>query len=185
MDTSKSLASPIELPHRSTPPGFLTGETIDTVQKGSGFVQYGHPYAALDRFFVGLKPQWSGINAIEFTENSPVTYVKKFRKAEANILNGLKYIHDELGVSHGDLREENIFIMENGDVRIGNIGESMVRVPKPQGKDKDLQAVCNIVQCLLGLDKAESAGGTMRLLAGDFAGAPCSATIDELLQVCF
>ncbi|KAH8430044.1 uncharacterized protein LDX57_007715 [Aspergillus melleus] len=71
--------------------------------------------------------------------------------------------------------------MENGDVKIGNIGESMIRASNPRRKAQDLQALCGITRNLLRLDKAEETGGTIRLLAGDFAGAPCSATIEELL----
>jgi hypothetical protein len=37
----------------------------------------GLPYTALDRFFVGLEPSWSGINAVEFTESEPVAFVRK------------------------------------------------------------------------------------------------------------
>lgn len=59
----------------------------------------------------------------------------------------------------------------------------MVCPPKPQGKAQDLRAVCSMMWGLLGLGKAEGTGGTTRLLASDFAGAPSSATIEELLQV--
>lgn len=35
------------------------------------------------------------------------------------ILKGLSYIYDELGIVHGKIQEGNIYIMENGNVKIG------------------------------------------------------------------
>lgn len=44
----------------------------------SSFVKFCHPYkSSLRRFFVGLEPMWSEINAIEFTEDLPVGYVRE------------------------------------------------------------------------------------------------------------
>ena len=59
----------------------------------------------------------------------------------------------------------------------------MVHSSNPCGKTQDLQAICSMVWGLLGLGKAEGTGGTMRLLASDFAAVPSLATIEELLQV--
>ncbi|KAI9040415.1 uncharacterized protein KD926_008238 [Aspergillus affinis] len=220
MAESKVLASPINLRQTALPKTFPESMK-EPVARGSSFVQYSHPYKTYDRFFVGMEPQWGGINAIEFTENLPVAYVKKFTTNDTEkkvghlrathhhnlvnlkeafvtdnsvffvyerwgisleeicqlwpvfklgevevatlcneVLNGLSYIHDELGVGHGDLCPENIFVMENGDVKIGNVGESMIRASNPCRKTQDLQAVCAMIRNLLRLDKAEEAGGT-------------------------
>lgn len=98
MDLPKVLASPIELPHQSNPSRSLAGKTKDAAQKGSDFVQYGHPYETFGRFFVGLEPQWSGINAVDFTENLPVTYIKKFNTTEASVR-----VHRLMATSHQNL----------------------------------------------------------------------------------
>lgn len=98
MDLPKVLASPIELPHQSNPSRSLAGKTKDAAQKGSDFVQYGHPYETFGRFFVGLEPQWSGINAVDFTENLPVTYIKKFNTTEASAR-----VHRLMATSHKNL----------------------------------------------------------------------------------
>ena len=97
MNPSKVLASPIELPHQSNPLSLLAGEAKNAAQRGSGFVQYGHP-KTFGRFFVGLEPQWSGINAVEFTEGLPVTYIKKFRMAQAG-----ERVHHLTATSHQNL----------------------------------------------------------------------------------
>ena len=83
MNPSKVLASPIELPHQSSSSSSLAG-TRDTAKRGLGFVQYGHPYEMFGRFFVGIEPQWSGINAVDFTEDLPITYIKKHNMTEAS-----------------------------------------------------------------------------------------------------
>lgn len=97
MGTPKILASPIELPHRDNPSSFLAENTKDTPKRWSSFVQYGHP-KTFGRFFVGLEPQWSGINAVEFTEGLPVTYIKKFRMAQAG-----ERVHHLTATSHQNL----------------------------------------------------------------------------------
>ncbi|KAE8384239.1 hypothetical protein BDV23DRAFT_189399, partial [Aspergillus alliaceus] len=203
-----------------------------------------HPYSVIDRFFVGIEPQWGGIDAIEFTQDRPVSYVKRFGVAEGEVrvrhlqptsrpnlvnlretfiedkttffvyepwgislrefrqlqpifrlgevevaticgqvLKGLLYIHEELGIVHGKIQEGSIYIMENGDVKIANIGERMIQQAEGGAKGKDIEAVGDLVKTVLGLQSDDGTRGTTGLLARDFAGAACSATIEELLNV--
>ncbi|OGM39397.1 hypothetical protein ABOM_012133 [Aspergillus bombycis] len=145
-----------------------------------GFVKHGNPFT-MDRLFVGLEPAWGGVDAIEFTEDMPVSFVTRVNRSQHDIpldrlretshrhlfnlkevfvteqslflfyaewegislkeiqtlrpafqlgevevaticyqiFQGLRYIHDTLDISHGDIREENIYIHKNGDVKIG------------------------------------------------------------------
>jgi hypothetical protein len=73
--------------------------------------------------------------------------------------------------------------MEDGSVKIANIGESMVTSPETRDKSADVQAVCALAGALLELDDMPGTRGTIGLLASDFANAPPTATIDELLKV--
>ncbi|KAL4947080.1 hypothetical protein BDW69DRAFT_199916 [Aspergillus filifer] len=253
MNATRKLGSPIEmsLPYRKICPGdakVTQGPKAQApnAQTPSGpFLKYGHPFRALGRFFIGLEPRWGGINAIEFTKDSPVAYLKKLSTGEGisvdrlsatchpnlvnlkeafiatgavffvyekeglsleeilnlsavfrlgeievaflchEILQGLQYIHQVLETSHGSLNLSNIHIMEDGAVKIANIGESMVLRPAEQEKSQDIQAVCRIARTLLGQNKIPEARGTVGILASDFTNVPPTATIDELLQHSF
>ncbi|KAE8330303.1 kinase-like domain-containing protein [Aspergillus sergii] len=177
----------------------------------SDFIKYGSPYMQMHRVFIGLEPTWGEIYAVEFTENSPVSYIKKldvvrdklpidaltqtshanlvnlrevfvaetslffvyekwgislkemqhlspvFRFGEVEIatlcrevLEGLKYIHKTLGISHGSLSEGNIYITDNGGVKIANIGQCMLRGVRLEGMRRDISDVCNLARALLG-----------------------------------
>lgn len=44
-----------------------------------------------------------------------------------SVLNGLQYIHSQLGVGHGNITRSNILLCENGDIKIGEITFSSPR----------------------------------------------------------
>ncbi|KAL4745466.1 hypothetical protein BDW72DRAFT_211314 [Aspergillus terricola var. indicus] len=245
MDATRKLGSPIEmsLPYRKVRPGDVKVSQVTKVQAPSDpFIKYGHPFRSLDRFFVGLEPICGGINAIEFTKDSPVAYVKKLSVVgdlaedrlsatfHPNLVNlrevfiatgaiffvyekgglsleeilnlsavlqlgevevaticrevllGLRYIHQVLEISHGSLTTSNVHIMEDGGVKIANIGDSMVSRPAGREKSQDVQAVCRMVRTLLGESKVPETRGTFGILATDFVNMPPTATIDDLLQ---
>ncbi|KAL4778448.1 kinase-like domain-containing protein [Aspergillus varians] len=248
MDATRKLESPIELPlpYRKIRPGDIKfGQAAKVRAPSDPFIKYGHPFRSLDRFFVGLEPIRGGVNAIDFTQGSPVGYVKKlsvvadvredrlcetchpnlvnlrevfistgavffvyekgglsledilelseiFHLGEVEVaticqevLQGLRYVHNVLGISHGSLTPGNIHIMEDGNVKIANIGESMVGKPAGREKSQDIQAVCSIARTLLSQKTAPERRGTVGILASDFFNVPPTATIDELLQHSF
>ncbi|KAE8371233.1 kinase-like protein [Aspergillus bertholletiae] len=213
-------------------------------EEATDIVKYGNPFT-MDRLFVGLEPAWGGINAIEFTEHMPISFVSKlitargdkrkmdrfkrtshkhlvnlkevfvteeslilfydkwegislreiqdlrpaFQLGEVEVaticfqmLQALQYIHGTLGISHGALYEEDIYIHESGDIKISKIGESMARDSSPQEKSKDIQSILKIARQLLGLQGTSGGTGTMGLLAHDFTAAPSNIAIDQLLQ---
>ncbi|KAL4889246.1 kinase-like domain-containing protein [Aspergillus ambiguus] len=243
MAPRRKLDSPIELPYHTPLSCGIKEERGITAYQDSGYVRYQHPYSVIDRFFVGIEPRWGGIDAIEFTQDRPVSYVKSLGVAEGEVrvrhlkptshpnlvnlretfvvdntaffvyepwgislrefrqlqpifrlgevevaticgqvLNGLEYIHDKLGMVHGKIQEGNIYIMENGDVKIANIGERMIQQDKGDAKGRDIGALGDLVKTVLGLQSDDGTRGTTGLLARDFAGAACSATIEELLH---
>ncbi|KAH2152324.1 hypothetical protein KXW37_001983, partial [Aspergillus fumigatus] len=229
------------LPYRKSHSADVADARADQTDTGQ-FIKYGHPFQSLHRFFVGLEPMWSDVSAIEFTEDSPVGYVKKlsvtgevpvgrlsetchqnivnlrevfiteraiffvyekcgisleeihnlspvFQLGEVEVaticrevLKGLQYMHNLLGITHGNLSLSNIHITEDGSVKIANIGESMVTSPEARKKSADVQAVCALAGALLELDDMPGTRGTIGLLASDFVNAPPTATIDELLK---
>lgn len=79
MSSVTKLRSPIELPihHRQIYLPYMR-LPIEEGKPGEGFVKYGHPNSVVDRYFIELEPAWSGIHAIEFTENAPIAYVQKY-----------------------------------------------------------------------------------------------------------
>ncbi|KAL3459608.1 kinase-like domain-containing protein [Aspergillus heterothallicus] len=247
MEAVRTLGSPIEfsLPYRK----ICEGDKHNRPEKGQTnkvqFIHYEHPFKCVRRFFVSLEPIWNGLNAIEFTEDSPVGFVKKlsvvgnvpenqlsktchpnlvnlrevfiatgsvffvydkwgmslheilrlspvFQLGEVEVatickevLRGLQYIHKVLRISHGSLTLENIQIMEDGSVKIANIGESMMVRPAALERSRDIQAVCRMARTLLGANPKPEIRGTVGLIVSDFLNAPATATVDELLQHSF
>ncbi|KAE8397176.1 hypothetical protein BDV37DRAFT_289652, partial [Aspergillus pseudonomiae] len=98
------------------------------------------------------------------------------------ILQGLRYIHEQVDICYGNLTCSDILINEQGEVRIAGIGNSILQKPDPLGKAKDIQAVCHIARKLLRVEEAVDVRGTAGLLAQDFAGAPPATTAKGLLQ---
>ncbi|KAB8067369.1 kinase-like domain-containing protein [Aspergillus leporis] len=244
MRSTKILGSPIQmsLPRGESPP--IQNETPTRSEEATECVKYGNPFT-MDRLFIGLEPAWSGINAIEFTEHMPISFVSKldttacdksridclrqtshrhlvnlkevfvteeslllfyekwegislkeiqdlrpaFQLGEVEvaticyqILQALQYIHNTLGINHGALRDQDIYIHKTGDIKIAKIGESMIRESSPQEKSKDIRATLKIARKLLGLRGASGGRGTMGLLVHDFTAAPFNTTVDQLLQ---
>lgn len=77
MKSNKNLDSPIALRSRrwTIPPEMFSFPAPPKKNTRQGFVKVGSPYNQLGRFFIGLDPAWSGINAIEFAEGAPVSFV--------------------------------------------------------------------------------------------------------------
>lgn len=59
----------------------------------------------------------------------------------------------------------------------------MVTPAGAEGIRRDVRDVCKLAGLLLGPNEAPATSGAIGLLASDFAHAPSSVTIDELLQV--
>ncbi|KAL4927717.1 uncharacterized protein BDV17DRAFT_292223 [Aspergillus undulatus] len=130
-------------------------------------------------FFVYEK--W-GISLAKIHNMSPVFQLGEIEVATLcrEVLKGVQYIHQSLGITHGNLAHD-IHIMEDGSVKIANIGESMLATPNSQRRTKDIQGVCNLARKLLAHRNSE-AQGIISMLATDFTNAPPTATIDELLN---
>ncbi|KAL2814408.1 hypothetical protein BJX63DRAFT_431324 [Aspergillus granulosus] len=75
--------------------------------------------------------------------------------------------------------------MEDGSVKIANIGESMIARHAARERAKDIHAFCRMASTLLGPNAAPETRETIGLLASDFVNAPPTATVEELLQHLF
>ncbi|PYI23224.1 hypothetical protein BO99DRAFT_409571 [Aspergillus violaceofuscus CBS 115571] len=239
MSLRPKLESPINLPIPSRDPCYPGMEPSEIPED---FIKQGHPYRLLHRFFIGIEPGLTDIDAIEFTNQRPVSYVKKFTSksletdtkslvetSHPNLVNlrevfihgrscfflyerwslslkevqklgpvfqlsevevasicykifmGLLYIHETLKISHGNIHMGNVFICEDGEVKIGDIGESMIHHRDKNDKARDIVAVFCIARTLLISDKAMGRGA-IGLLCQDFTSAHSSASIAELIQ---
>ncbi|KAE8334763.1 hypothetical protein BDV24DRAFT_156592 [Aspergillus arachidicola] len=130
-----------------------------------------------------LRDQW-GLTLNEILQLSPVFNLSEVEVAVIcrAILQGLRYIHEQVDICYGNLTCSDILINEQGEVRIAGIGNSILQKPDPLGKAKDIQAVCHIARKLLRVEEAVDVRGTTGLLAQDFAGAPPATTAKGLLQ---
>ncbi|KAK9387687.1 hypothetical protein V1515DRAFT_468534 [Lipomyces mesembrius] len=140
---------------------YAPGPGIDAIDLSEG-----RPLVTLKRREVrGLRVQVDGLRATShrnlvnlknaFLDNDAVSFVyelasvsfKEIREVEklrfgiAETLNGLIYIHDELGIRHSKLTCDNIFITDEGAVKIANIGESMIRAEGEHEPSGDVQDV--------------------------------------------
>ncbi|GFF44665.1 hypothetical protein IFM51744_05876 [Aspergillus udagawae] len=98
------------------------------------------------------------------------------------ILQALKYVHEVLGICHGNVTLSTVLINQDGVVKLADVGSSQIRDSRRQQKSKDLQAVCSIARSLLRLDETSAIRGTMGLLAEDFTGCSGRATAANLLK---
>ncbi|KAE8155559.1 hypothetical protein BDV40DRAFT_306893 [Aspergillus tamarii] len=87
------------------------------------------------------------------------------------VLEGLQYIHSELRMSHGAINPSNILLTWKGEVKIVNIGDSMLNGRTLRDRDLDLKAVGSMV---IGLNNRA-------LLVG--AVAPDTITTESNLSV--
>ncbi|KAL4806951.1 hypothetical protein BDV18DRAFT_121839 [Aspergillus unguis] len=98
------------------------------------------------------------------------------------ILRGLDYIHNEVGIAHGNVSCGTVILTGNGLVKIVDVGESMLQRSDRNDKFLDCQAVCHIAKALLELESGPKPKDTLRLEAEEFANTPFGVSVDELLQ---
>ncbi|KAB8239020.1 kinase-like protein [Aspergillus alliaceus] len=89
----------------------------------------------------------------------------QFTTISKGILQALKYVHEVLGICHGNVTLSTVLINQDGVVKL------------------DLQAVCLIACLLLRLDETSVIYGTMGLLTEDFTGCFWRVTAADLLKV--
>ncbi|KAL4745467.1 hypothetical protein BDW72DRAFT_211315 [Aspergillus terricola var. indicus] len=97
-------------------------------------------------------------------------------------LRGLSYIHNEVGIAHGNISCGTVILTGNGLVKIADVGESMLQERDNDDKYLDCQAVCQIARVLLELDSGPKPITTLRQEAEEFANTPLGVSVDELLQ---
>ncbi|CRG86373.1 hypothetical protein PISL3812_03379 [Talaromyces islandicus] len=68
------------------------------------------------------------------------------------VIQGLIYVHDVLNIVHGNLHCDNIYLNEDGEIKIGDIGQSMMQARNTKDFSTDVEAVYDIAQRLLSLD---------------------------------
>ncbi|KAJ5346806.1 uncharacterized protein N7506_000059 [Penicillium brevicompactum] len=102
------------------------------LDKSSIYMVYGYYGIIVDLAQVGTSP------AVRLTEPDLASICR-------SVLNGLQYIHSQLGVGHGNITRSNILLCENGDIKIANVGTSMLdQVPL-----SEMEADCRNVGNLL------------------------------------
>ncbi|KAA8642352.1 uncharacterized protein ATNIH1004_011296 [Aspergillus tanneri] len=97
-------------------------------------------------------------------------------------LKGLQYVHDEIGIAHGNISCGTVMLTESGRVKIADVGDSMLQNHDPEEKIQDCQAVCQMAKVLLQLGTADKPATTLYLEAENFANAPFGTTIEELIN---
>lgn len=107
-----------------------------------------------------------------------------------NILSALKYLRNNLNISHGDLRLENIRLDWNGTVQLGrtrnslpesyltltaNIGDTLLRAKRAY--NEDIRSLGSIVQRLSGVSNLRADGDLSDFLRKLDGGQPASTLL--------
>ncbi|PWY96021.1 hypothetical protein BO94DRAFT_571499 [Aspergillus sclerotioniger CBS 115572] len=79
---------------------------------------------------------------VQFSESDAATISKE-------VLLGLDYIHSELEIIHGDIDCANIVLNTDGEVKIANIGDSMIRGIDLSSRNHDLRGTGKIIANLI------------------------------------
>ncbi|PYH98938.1 hypothetical protein BO71DRAFT_315093 [Aspergillus ellipticus CBS 707.79] len=102
------------------------------------------------------------------------------------ILNSLVYIHSELRISHGSIDCSNILLNEKGEVKLANIGDSMIHEIALSDWKEDIAAIGFIVICMNNntslISGAALEDTTLSRSALKFVGNTKEKTAKELLD---
>ncbi|PIG82015.1 hypothetical protein AARAC_010519 [Aspergillus arachidicola] len=106
------------------------------------------------------------------------------------VLEGLQYIHSELRMSHGAINPSNILLTWKGEVKIANIGDSMLNGRTLRDRDLDLKAVGSMViglndrALLVGSETPDTitTGSNLSVSAKEFIDNTKCKSIGELLK---
>ncbi|CAI7597082.1 unnamed protein product [Penicillium manginii] len=79
--------------------------------------------------------------AVQFSEADIATICKE-------LLEGLVYLHEALGFAHGSLDCSNIILTSEGEIKIANIGDSIMSAKRPGTPQHDVEAIGLIVSAL-------------------------------------
>ncbi|EEA23846.1 conserved hypothetical protein [Talaromyces marneffei ATCC 18224] len=99
------------------------------------------------------------------------------------LLHGLIYIHEALNVSHGHLHCDGIYLNDEGEIKIGDVGKSMIQTGKMKDVSRDVQAVFRIAGQLLGLDSSTDTTSMSWIIAKNFVTMPSTVSPRTLLKV--
>ncbi|EED20937.1 conserved hypothetical protein [Talaromyces stipitatus ATCC 10500] len=124
----------------------------------------------------------SGLSLRELQDMDDVTFD---RIAVATIckevLKGLIYMQEELGLHHGHLDSDCVYVNEDGQVKIGDVGNSMLAKEENQGTAHDIQSVYNLAADLLDLSTSSEKDTMSFHLAEDFTLLPSDVTFQEVM----
>ncbi|GAM37738.1 hypothetical protein TCE0_033r07906 [Talaromyces pinophilus] len=98
------------------------------------------------------------------------------------LLHGLIYIHEALNVSHGHLHCDGIYLNDKGEIKIGDVGKSMIQTGKTKDVSRDVQAVLRIAGQLLSLDSSTDTTSMSWIIAKNFVTMPSTVDLRTLLK---
>jgi hypothetical protein len=115
------------------------------------FVTYGYPWDNLHRYFFSLVPAWSGYIAIEFTDCTPIAFVK-----ESHVELGKISLDKLTRTSHKNLinlkeaflmRKSAFFVYASGGIPLSKIQEQISRFsPRIALGELEVATICTEVK---------------------------------------
>ncbi|KAH8691897.1 hypothetical protein BGW36DRAFT_304284 [Talaromyces proteolyticus] len=130
-----------ERPDNKSIPGFLKAASHkNVVSLLSAFHHSGVVSLVYECDYVNMTVA-SVSGCAEFKETDIATVCRE-------VLQGLEYIHSELRIAHGSVNDKNVLLTLSGDVKIANIGDSMLNAMTLRDRDLDLKAVGKIAMNL-------------------------------------
>ncbi|RAO71525.1 uncharacterized protein BHQ10_007537 [Talaromyces amestolkiae] len=126
------------------------------------------------------KPPYPRIDTV-LTNFFPEEYGEGFYGME--LLHGLIYIHEGLNVSHGHLHCGGIYLSDEGEIKIGDVGKSMTEKGKAKDISGDVQAVFRMASQLLSLDRSTDTTSMSWIIAKNFVTLPSTVDPRTLLKL--
>ncbi|EED22549.1 hypothetical protein TSTA_060420 [Talaromyces stipitatus ATCC 10500] len=136
------------------------------------------PYSRIDTILTNFFPEkyGEGYYGMEIGDVScRPTFLQK-------LLHGLIYIPEVLNVSHGHLHCDEIYLNDEGEIKIGDVGKSMIQTGKTKDVSRGVQAVCKIADQLLSLDSNSDTTCMSWIIAKNFVTMPSTVDPRTLLK---
>ncbi|OKL55272.1 hypothetical protein UA08_09432 [Talaromyces atroroseus] len=160
---------------------------IDTILTNFFPEEYGEGFYGMEVGDVPCRPtflQKMDLDAVDKNSNPVLrtNHPNLLNLLDISLLHGLIYIHEALNVSHGNLHCGGIYLSDEGEIKIGDVGKSMTLRGKAKDISCDVQAVFQIASQLLSLDRSTDTTSMSWIIAKNFVTMPSTVDPRTLLK---
>uniref|UniRef100_A0A093XBF0 Dual specificity mitogen-activated protein kinase kinase 2 n=1 Tax=Talaromyces marneffei PM1 TaxID=1077442 RepID=A0A093XBF0_TALMA len=160
---------------------------IDTILTNFFPEEYGEGFYGMEIGDVSCRPtflQKMDLGAVDERSNPVLrtNHPNLLNLLDISLLHGLIYIHEALNVSHGHLHCDGIYLNDKGEIKIGDVGKSMIQIGRTKDVSRDVQAVFRIAGQLLSLESSTDTTSMSWIIAKNFVTMPSTVDPRTLLK---